>query len=202
MTNGIECIIYQNPLAIRHLSAVGVRDDGRSLIIEMSAASVLAPVFDQQAQSRLGIAGLLSGTPLSSLGRSFEGVRNPIVLGSRPAVPVYSSLGAAAHMRNIEIPFERVLVMVHLAELDRLSYLLQLASRFVILLADSDPVPFALPAKVQLMARMQVLDSSSWGGLCYFNPAGGVPGDGVSEACEEVLAGFEDIVRLPRRDAA
>ncbi len=203
MTNKIECILYTNPLAVRHLDALGVADDGSSLIIELSGGSVLAPVFDQQGRARFGVAGLLGEAKrIQRLGEFFEGLNNPVVLGSRPSVPAESSAGALSLLRMLDTPYRRLIVMMHLSEISRFAYALQLVDRFSILLAESDPVAFQLPSKIQLMAQMQLLDSTTWAGLFYFSPSGAPHGENIDADCLDVLSEFDGYVRLPVRDAA
>ncbi|NKI36348.1 hypothetical protein HFP89_14350 [Wenzhouxiangella sp. XN79A] len=203
MRNSIECILYTNPLAVRHLDALGVVDDGSSLVIELSASSVLAPVFDQQGIARFGVAGLLGRAQrIHRLGEVFDGMRNPVVLGSRPAVPPESSAGALSLLRSIDVPYQRIVVLLHLAEISRFAYALQMVDRFSILLADSDPVPFALPSKAQLLAQMQMLDATSWAGLFFFDPSGADHGGRLDADCLDVLDEFEGYVRSPRSHAA
>jgi hypothetical protein len=203
MTNQIECILYTNPLAVRHLDAIGVDNDGSSLIIELSASSVLAAVFDQQNKTRFGLPGLL-GRPkrINRIGESFSGMNNPLVLGPRPGVPADSAAGALSLLRELETPYRRLVFLLHLSEVSRFSYSLLFFDRISVLLADSDPTPFSLPSKIQLLAQMQLLDAKSWAGLFYFNPLGVSHGEHLDEERLDVLSEFEGYVRLPVREAS
>ena len=169
MTNKLECVLYQSPLAIHHLDALGVENDGASLIVELSVISILAPVFDAQVKLRAGLAGLLADSSrLREVSRRFSPIKNPIILASRPAVPVQSTMTALGLLRQVEIEQDRIVVMIHLSEARRFAYALQLMESFAFLLDREDPVPFSLPDAARLLTYMQLVDEKSWNGLVTY----------------------------------
>jgi hypothetical protein len=167
--NKLEFVLYQNPMAIENLDAIGIADSDDSLVIELSASSIFAPVFDQQAKLRFGLAGLLGDAErVSTLPRAFRSSRRKILLGSRPSVPVQSSVGALAELKRMDTDFERMIVMLHLSEVDKFIYGLQLASTFCILLRYGDAVPAGLLRAVDRLAKLKALDGESWKGLAFY----------------------------------
>lgn len=173
MKNRMDCVLYQSPLAIKHLKDVGVEDDGNSLIVELSMISILAPVFDSQAKLRVGLAGLLSDeSRIEMVIRQFPGMKNPVILSSRPTVAVHSTIAALGLLRSLEFDQNRVIVMVHLSEARRFAYALQFMDSFTFLLDRNDPIPFSLPDTARLLSYMHLLDKKLWKGMVTFARSG------------------------------
>ena len=196
--NTLECLLYQSPQVLKNLHEMGVADDGATLVVEVSAASVLAPVFDQQAKLRFGIAGLLGDSGrIGRLARNYSGLENPVILGSRPAVSVFSTQGALTLLRNLNIPYERIVLLLHLSEMERFAYALQMCERFAVLLYRNDPVPFTLPKAASILAQLEVLTPESWGGLILSDTMLEAEASPGSDEFESIERDFSRLVVRP-----
>lgn len=192
--NMLECLLYQSPQVVKSVHDMGVADDGETLLVEVSSASVLAPVFDQQAKLRFGIAGLLGDAGrIDRLARNYSSLKNPVILGSRPAVSALSTQGALAILRDVEVPYKRILVLLHLSEMERFTYVLQMCDRFSVMLYRDDPVPFTLPRSAALLDRLKVLTPESWGGLVL---SAGVHDTNASAGSDEFASIAQEFSRL------
>jgi len=167
--NKIEIVLYQNASAILQLESLGIAEDAKVLVLELSASSVLAPVFDQQAKLRFGLAGLLGDSSrIDTLPKTFTKNRRSIVLGSRPTVSASASQSALANLKNMPSDYDRFVIMLHLSEVDRFLYSLQIADSFSVLLNQQDPVPMALIRAVKVLQQLEVLNASSWKGVGFY----------------------------------
>ena len=167
--NKIEIVLYQNASAILQLESLGMAEDAKVLVLELSASSVLAPVFDQQAKLRFGLAGLLGDSSrIDTLPKTFTKNRRSIVLGSRPTVSASASQSALANLKNMPSDYDRFVIMLHLSEVDRFLYSLQIADSFSVLLNQQDPVPMALIRAVKVLQQLEVLNASSWKGVGFY----------------------------------
>jgi len=196
--NALELVLYQNPLAILNLDAIGVEDNSDVLVVELSASSIFAPVFDQQAKLRFGLAGLLGDLDrASTLPKAFRASRRRILLGSRPSVPVQASVGALAELRNLDVKFRRIIVMLHLSEVDKFIYGLQLASTFSILLKGDDAVPAGLLRAVDRLQKLKAIDKESWKGLAFYGgsapESGGDKFDSLSDDLRALIVPAQSV---------
>jgi len=171
--NKIEIVLYQNASAILQLESLGMAEDAKVLVLELSASSVLAPVFDQQAKLRFGLAGLLGDSSrIDTLPKTFTKNRRSIVLGSRPTVSASASQSALANLKNMPSGYDRFVVMLHLSEVDRFLYSLQIADSFSVLLNQQDPIPMGLIRAVKVLQQLEVLNVSSWKGVGFYTEFG------------------------------
>ena len=167
--NKIEIVLYQNASAILQLESLGMAEDAKVLVLELSASSVLAPVFDQQAKLRFGLAGLLGDSSrIDTLPKTFTKNRRSIVLGSRPTVSASASQSALANLKNMPSDYDRFVIMLHLSEVDRFLYSLQIADSFSVLLNQQDPIPMGLIRAVKVLQQLEVLNASSWKGVGFY----------------------------------
>lgn len=169
MTNRMECVLYHNPIAIKHLDAAGIQDDGESLVVELSYISILAPVFDMQNKQRAGLVGLLGDeSRIAKLVQKDLSIKNPVVLAAHPVVAVQSTMAAFAVLSQIASNYKRVVVMIHLSEARKFAYALQLMEGFTFLVDRSEPVPLTLPTTARLLANLRLIDSDLWNGIITF----------------------------------
>lgn len=191
MTNQMDCVLYQSPLAIKHLETVGINDDGSALVVELSMISILAPVFDAQAKLRVGLAGLLSDeSRISKISRRYPGTKNPVILTSRPAVAVHSMIAALGLLKRLEFDQKRIVVMVHLSDARRFAYALQFMDSFSFLLDRDDPIPFTLPDAAGLLAQMHLINDDVWKGIVTFSRQGKIAATERREMWEQLQGEF------------
>mgnify|MGYP001064581787 CR=1 FL=1 len=186
----LEFVLYQNPLSILNLDAIGIEDDPDVLVVELSASSIFAPVFDQQAKLRFGLAGLLGDFKrVDTLPRVYQANRRKILLGSRPSVSTHASVAALSELASLDTSFQRIIIMLHLSEVDKFIYGLQLASTFSILLKRGDVVPVGLLRAVDRLERLGAINQDSWKGLAFYG------GDDAQSVDQEILESLKPHLR-------
>jgi hypothetical protein len=165
----ITCFFYSHSWAVQVLDQIGLGDLSKTLIVEISINSILASVFNDLNSNRRGVAGLLrSDITVDQIVQNFSGLQCPIVLASRPPVPVASTASGVGVLRHAAHGFNRVILMVHLSEAATMIHAVADADRFGVLWDLADTPNVGLADLGIVLTRHNCLSDESWAGLHFY----------------------------------
>ncbi len=165
----ITCLFYSHSWAAQVLDQVGLGDLSKTLIVEVSINSILASVFNDVDSNRRGVAGLLrNDVKIDSLIQRFSGLAAPIILASRPPVPVAATASGVGVLRHSEHSFDRVILLVHLSEAATMMHAVADADEFGVLWDLADTPNVGLADLGVVLTRHNCLSEESWAGLHFY----------------------------------
>lgn len=165
----ITCFFYSHAWAIQVLDRVGVGSLADTLVVEVSINSILSSVFNEVENNRRGAAGLLrNGVTVNDIMQRFSGLPCPIVLASRPPVPVAATAAGVGVLRHATHEFKRVILLVHLTEAALMAPALSEADEFGVLWDIADVPTLALADLGSILMRNDCLSDDSWAGLHFY----------------------------------
>ncbi len=166
----VTCLFYSHAWAVQMLEQAGLGDMSQTLVVEVSINSILASVFNDSSASRFGVAGLLrSDMDVSKIAQQFSGLVSPLILASRPPVPVASTASGIGVLRHANHAYDHVVLMVHLSEAATMIPAVADADKFGILWDLADAPNVALADLGIILARHNCLSDESWAGLNFYS---------------------------------
>ncbi len=168
----VHAVIYSHVWAVQALAQAGIGELQDAAVVELAVNSNLQPVFEAVPRPRPGLAGLLMpGTALDQVLQSVHGLPWPIALAPRPAVPVAALGSAVALLESTASRHDRIVLMVHVAELPQLLPALAGVSDFRVLWDLADAPSFALASAGEALAASGALAPDRWRGFHLYQHA-------------------------------
>lgn len=166
----LHVVFYSHPWGIYALRGRRFGDPEQTLLVELSASSRLAAVFDRQNRPRFGLPGLLADEGRVSLvGDKFKGLDYPLALSPNPASSSSVMISAASLLSSIESPYARYVLMVPVDEAPAYKRLYPMVDRFTVLWDVADPATEELPQIAKSIDAAGCWSADTWGGFLWYS---------------------------------
>lgn len=168
-TQKIDCVIYSHVWAARHIESIYAQGSEKLVLVEAAKLSNMAAMLGCQGQMDAGVAGLLEpGTRLEDLAQRYDRLAFPLVLAPRPSVPVTALNSALSVLADVPGDYERIVIMLHVADAIEILPALTHVDRFSFLLDCADNVDAKLARVAQEMANLGLIRESTWAGVFFY----------------------------------
>jgi hypothetical protein len=190
----LHLVFCSHTWAIQKLESAKLDLQNIGLIVELSINSNLAPMFNQVAVKRPGVAGLLSPkASAQQLAQKFDGLPAPLLLAAHPPVPAVAIANGVANLRQQDVGGKDIVLFVNVVDANNLWSVFGQADTVRVLWDMADPPNFALAQLGDQLAKHDGIATDSWEGVFFYRDErrrGAVDNVSAQKAYKEILADY------------
>jgi hypothetical protein len=166
----VQCLFYSHVWTTHLLRHAGLGNFNNAVLAELAVVSNLAVMFRQQAQMRLGLAGLLAHRNcLDKLGTNYPILPAPLILAPDPAVPAAALESAVSLLSTTTASYDKVTLLVHMNDAPAFANAYHHVDQFSILWDIADPPTGVLECLASVLADNDCITPQRWCGLHLCN---------------------------------